>query len=99
VAVSGTVTQSLVDNQQATPAAGPQFSTSNSANSSAPPLMRAAGGPTTSFNQGLRDVTSTITPEVFLIAIGCILLIAILGSALPAWLIARIRPAEVLRTE
>jgi putative ABC transport system permease protein len=27
------------------------------------------------------------------------LLVAVLGSAVPAWLIARVRPAEVMRNE
>jgi putative ABC transport system permease protein len=54
------------------------------------------------FNQvrnNLSNVTRVLTPTMFLAAIGITLLIAILGSAIPAWFISRIRPAEVLRTE
>jgi ABC-type antimicrobial peptide transport system permease subunit len=54
------------------------------------------------FNQienNITQVTSSLTPEVFAIAAGITLIIAIIGSAVPAWFIARIRPAEVLRTE
>lgn len=47
----------------------------------------------------IRSVTSTLTPQVFAESVGIIVLIAIVGSAIPAWAIARIRPAEVLRTE
>ncbi len=47
----------------------------------------------------IRSVTSMLTPQVFTESVGIIVLIAIVGSAIPAWAIARIRPAEVLRTE
>jgi ABC-type antimicrobial peptide transport system permease subunit len=47
----------------------------------------------------VNDVTSTLTPEIMAESIGIILLIAIIGSAVPAWAIAQVRPAEVLRTE
>jgi ABC-type antimicrobial peptide transport system permease subunit len=50
-------------------------------------------------NTNLTQVTSSITPQIFVSAIGITLLIAVIGSAVPAWLIARVRPAEVLRTE
>lgn len=50
-------------------------------------------------NTNLTQITTAVTPQVFTFAIGMTLLIAIIGSAVPAWLIARIRPAEVLRTE
>jgi len=64
------------------------------------------GGPGAAFNQGaaqlntnLTQVTASLTPQIFAAAVGITLLIALLGSAIPAWLTARIRPAEVLRTE
>ena len=94
IAASGSITQSLVQNQD-TPQSGPQL---NSQNRSGAPV-RMMGGPLGSINQGVRDVSNTITPDVFAAATGCILLIAMIGSIIPAWLIARIRPAEVLRTE
>lgn len=50
-------------------------------------------------NTNIKDVTSTLTPQIVVESIGIILLIAIVGSAVPAWAIARVRPAEVLRTE
>ena len=94
IAASGSITQLLVQNQES-PQSGPQL---NSQNRGGAPV-RMMGGPLGSINQGVRDVTNTITPEVFAAATGCILLIAMIGSIIPAWLIARIRPAEVLRTE
>ena len=97
VAVSGSITQGLVDSQ------------SNSSNGrQAGPGAGAPGGGavTRRFEQfggtaqrGLQAVTSSVTPSTIGIGIGLTLLIAIIGSAVPAWLIARIRPAEVLRTE
>jgi len=46
-----------------------------------------------------KTINSTLTPQIFASSIGVIFLIAIIGSAIPAWSIARVRPAEVLRTE
>jgi putative ABC transport system permease protein len=90
VAVSGPMTNSLVSNSQS----------SNSQDT------RMGGGPGEimrgSFNRisaNLTQVTASLTPGIFASAVGMTLLIAIIGSAVPAWFIARIRPAEVLRTE
>jgi putative ABC transport system permease protein len=95
VAVSGPMTQSLVQNQS------PQSSQLPRGNGSQG-FRRAGAFFQGGFNQAgasLRQVSSTLTPQVFGLSIGITLLIAIIGSAVPAWLIARVRPAEVLRTE
>ena len=60
------------------------------------------GGPGGMFAQvggriGGLDVA--VSPTVFLWALGIAGLLAILASVLPAWYIARVRPAEVLRNE
>ncbi len=47
----------------------------------------------------LRTLHATVGYEVFLYGLGAALIIAIVGSALPAWLIAKVRPAEVMRGE
>lgn len=49
--------------------------------------------------QNVTNVTSSVTPQTFGISAILVLAIAVIGSAVPAWLIARVRPAEVLRTE
>ena len=89
IAVSGSITEGLVQNQ------------ANSTTSSV--RQGGMGGPGGGFfrgaQRGLQNVTSTVNPAVIASGIGLTLLIAIIGSAIPAWLIARIRPAEVLRTE
>lgn len=97
VLTSGPLTQSLV---------------SNSANSSSPQAITSPGSGTKRMSFGgnfsaigsqlganVKDVTSTLTPQILAESVGIIVLIAIIGSAVPAWAIARVRPAEVLRTE
>ena len=98
VAASGPITQSLVSNQS-NDAQGPSLS--QNGNRSGGPVMRMSGPGEFlgGANASLRQVTSTLTPHVFASSIGITFLIAIIGSAVPAWLIARVRPAEVLRTE
>ncbi len=94
VLISGNITQSLVQGQetsQATAARG-----AGGAGGGIRNFASRAGG---QIGANVRTVTSTVTPQVFASAIGITLLIAIVGSALPAWLIAKVRPAEVLRTE
>lgn len=99
VAASGPITQSLVSNQSNN-SESPMLSQNKSGGSTGP-VMRM-GGPGALFrgaNDSLKQVTSTLTPQTFAASIGITFLIAIIGSAVPAWLIARVRPAEVLRTE
>lgn len=97
ILASGPMTQSLVSS-----------STSSTAQSSGGPTgIQAPGGGggggfrsvSNQLKTNLTSVTSTLTPQTFAISAGIILLISIVGSAIPAWAIARVRPAEVLRTE
>jgi len=97
VLVSGPMTTSLVTSSA---------SSSSTSEVAGGPGGRGMGGPGGAFNQGaaqldtnLTQVTASLTPQIFTLAVGITLLIALLGSAIPAWLTARIRPAEVLRTE
>ncbi len=91
VLVSGPMTTSLV---------------SSSSNSTSTSQGRPQGGPGGMMRTGMQQisknltqVTASLTPQIFASAVGITLLIAIAGSAVPAWFIARVRPAEVLRTE
>lgn len=78
----------------------------SSANGSA---MPGAGGPggggrmMMGFAGGARDTLRTLNASVgwdlLLYAFGVMTVIAFLGSALPAWLISKVRPAEVMRAE
>lgn len=94
VLISGNITQSLVKNSNESQ--GPSLQT---AKSSGGGPVRMIGGPGARLEQNVRDITSTVTPEAFALAGGSLFFITLLGSALPAWLIARVRPAEVLRSE
>jgi putative ABC transport system permease protein len=95
IAVSGPMTQSLVS--------GGETSTSQPASASGQARRSAGAGGFRNIgnqlNTNVRSVTSTLTPKTFASSVGIIILIAIIGSAVPAWAIARVRPAEVLRTE
>ncbi len=89
IAVSGSITEGLVQNQQNSAATNRQ---AGPGGMGGPALIRGA-------QQGIQNVTGTVSPAVIGGGIGLTLLIAIVGSAVPAWLIARVRPAEVLRSE
>jgi len=98
VLVSGPMTTSLVSNASTGSTATETTTTGRGG--------RGMGGPGGAFqgaqqqlNTNLTQVTASLTPQIFAAAVGITLLIALLGSAIPAWLTARIRPAEVLRTE
>lgn len=49
--------------------------------------------------QSVQAVQASMKPEVILYGVGAALLIAIVGSAVPAYAISRVRPSEVMRTE
>jgi len=95
VLASGPMTQSLVNDQ----------STSDSGQKPGQGPVRIIGGPggfnaaTRQLDSNIREVSSVLTPQVFATSVGIVIAVAIIGSAAPAWLIARVRPAEVLRTE
>lgn len=92
IAASGSITQGLVENQSSTTA-------SQSRGPGGPGGGMMRGGFIGGAAQGVSNITSTVNPTVILSGVGITLLIAIIGSAVPAWFIAKIRPAEVLRTE
>lgn len=89
VAASGPMTQSLVSSSDNNP---PQGLTRGGG----PGVIKSVGS---QLQTNVTNITSSLTPEAFAASAGIIVLIAIVGSAVPAWSIARIRPAEVLRTE
>jgi putative ABC transport system permease protein len=92
VLVSGPMTTSLVSSQENNTAT----SSSSTRNTKQPGMM---GGRFEQINTSFTQITSSLTPQIFASAIGITFIIAIVGSATPAWFIAKIRPAEVLRSE
>jgi len=105
VLVCGPLTSSLVSSQSSSTAQSTQMNggaaptstdSTNSTTNSASGMIKQGFD---KIGQNFVQVTGTLTPTVFIAAIGITFLIAIVGSAIPVWFIARIRPAEVLRTE
>jgi putative ABC transport system permease protein len=88
IVVSGPMTNSLVTSSAQ--------SSQNSPTGNPREMMRTG---INRINSSLNTVTASLTPQAFISAIGVTLLITIIGSAGPAWFIARIRPAEILRNE
>lgn len=96
VAASGNITQGLVDSQ-ASPSSQTRGGTTG--RGGGPGGAGGPGGFIRSAEQSVQNITGTVSPAIIASGIGLTFLIAIIGSALPAWYIARIRPAEVLRAE
>jgi putative ABC transport system permease protein len=92
IAVSGPMTQSLVENSQSQqhtgPGGGERVFTKDNVSAVASQL-----------GTNTKAITASLTPQTIATSIGLTLLIAVVGSAVPAWAISRVRPAEVLRTE
>jgi len=49
--------------------------------------------------QGIRDIQTTVGWELLVYGLGAAIVIAVIGSAVPAFVISKIRPAEVMRAE
>jgi len=101
VLVSGPMTTSLVSNSTSS-SSTTETATGGPGGSGRGGMGGPGGafqGATEQLNTNITQVTASLTTQIFAAAIGITLLIALLGSAIPAWLTARIRPAEVLRTE
>lgn len=99
VAASGPMTQSLVDSNTSTPTTGIARQASGGGTGSARGFTGGFRQVGSQLATNFKTINSTLTPQIFASSVGVILLIAIVGSAIPAWSIARVRPAEVLRTE
>jgi len=95
ILVSGPMTTSLVSSSSSssTTQQGP------GSNGTFGGARRAFAGGFNQIRNNFSNVTSVLRPDMFVAAVGITLLISLVGSAVPAWFIARVRPAEVLRTE
>ena len=74
-------------------------STTSSGGAGRPPTGFGGGGFVPRFGTIASDLHAAIGWNVLLYAIGGIFVIALVGSAVPAYAIAKVRPAEVLRGE
>jgi putative ABC transport system permease protein len=57
------------------------------------------GGAMRVFNGTVAGIHVAISPEIFIIAFGAAIALAVTASIIPVWYIARVKPAEVLRNE
>lgn len=102
VILSNPVLDALVSSSSNSPS-GPTFS----AGPGGPPgggggPVRIGGGITrgfTQFGDVLANVQAHVGISILLYGLLAAVLIAVIGTAFPSWLIAKIRPAEVMRTE
>ena len=104
VLLGNPVTRLLVDTNSDTSAGGGPvaFGPGGAAGAGAQALRQGGGAALRLANQGplnLNNIHAAIGWSILGYGLLAALVIAILGSALPSWLIARIRPAEVLRGE
>lgn len=88
VAAAAPITNALVTNSE-----------SSSRQQGAPGMNRGMRGFGMAAGESLRTVQASVGPEVVAYGIGSALAIAIVGSAVPAYFISRIRPSEVMRNE
>jgi len=88
VLASGTVMNLLVTTSTSSAQGGPGRGVGRA-------MMAFAGGGL----ESIRNIQTTVGWDVIFYGIGIAFLIAIVGSAIPAWFITKIRPAEVMRAE
>ncbi|MCX6810406.1 MAG: FtsX-like permease family protein [Candidatus Berkelbacteria bacterium] len=62
-------------------------------------MMRVGAGIVNGAQGAVRNITATLDWKIVLYGLGAAIIIAIIGSALPASFISKVRPAEVLRSE
>lgn len=72
---------------------------SGSTGAAGPGMGRAPGGMFAEVGGRIGGLDVAVSPVIFLWALAIAALLAVLASVLPAWYIARVRPAEVLRNE
>lgn len=93
LALSNPVLKVLVTNSESSTQTADQVGRGGGA------MMRFAGGIGNSAGNAVRDLHAVVGFDIILYGIGAAIIIAIIGSALPSFIIAKVRPAEVLRSE
>jgi putative ABC transport system permease protein len=88
---SGSITKILVDNSTQSN----QGPVRSGVRAFAGPGGRALGG----VRNGLTNIHAAVGWDILLYGLGAAILIAVIGSALASFAIAKVRPAEVMRTE
>ena len=101
VILSNPVLDALVSSSSSSPN-GPTFSAGPGGPPGGGGPVRIGGGITrglTQFGDVLSNVQAHVGISILLYGLLAAVLIAVIGTAFPSWLIAKIRPAEVMRTE
>lgn len=93
--IANALVSSNVDSPEEPTVKGPGLHTSGEKR----PVMMSMGGPLKDTSNLVTNVTTNVGPATLLYGFLSVFIIGIIGSALPAWLIAKIRPAEVMRGE
>jgi len=62
-------------------------------------MMRMGAGAVSGAQGAIKGLTATVGLDIILYGVLAAIIIAIIGSAIPAYIIAKVRPAEVLRSE
>lgn len=86
----------------ATPITDALVTSSSSTTSSTTGRMAGGPGGMRGFgqvSQSIQTLQTSVGPEMFAYGIGAAIIIAVVGSAVPAYFISRIRPSEVMRAE
>lgn len=110
IAASGPITKTLVNNANSStsngnvtiaggPAGGASFSTSTSGAGGRAIRVNGPNGGLSVALRGAQSVSPNAGPEVIVYAVLAALAVAIVGSALPAFMISKVRPSEVMRAD
>lgn len=98
---SNSLTKLLINTNSSDASSSSNSNTTSSGLSVGGGTRRIVGGPvaaeTTSTKDLLKDVRTDVGATFLAYGLGVVLLIAVLGSAIPAYAISKIRPAEVMR--
>ncbi len=101
IAAASPVTNTLVNNSSSssstqTFAGGPAGGTSTTSPAAARPRLREFGRTS---SETLKNIKTSVGISTLMAGIGAALFIAIVGSAVPSFLISKIKPAEAMRSE
>jgi putative ABC transport system permease protein len=99
VFLSNPILNVMVTNSQTTAAQAAGQAAGGPGAGGGPGMMRAAllGGP--GLRTAVQNIQANVGLDLLLYGLLAAILIAVIGSAIPAWMSARIRPAEAMRSE
>ncbi len=96
VLASNPILKVLINNNTATPAGGGAARFGGGAGGA---IVRFGANGLNATQNTIRNLNATVGWEIIVYGLLAAVAIAIIGSAIPSWLIAKVRPAEVMRGE